>query len=45
MKIAYMLIETGAKVGGVADRIVRKDLVHFKEWPELWDKLRVGISS
>ena len=38
MKIASLLIENGASVEGVADRIV-------KEWPELWDKLRVGISS
>ena len=45
LEIASMLVEAGADVRGVVDHLRLEDLQRFEDFPELWDKLRVGISE
>ncbi|KAL3298960.1 ankyrin repeat-containing protein [Colletotrichum asianum] len=44
LEIASMLIERGASVEGAADHLRIEDLAKFENFPQLWDKLRVGIT-
>ncbi|KAK1991874.1 ankyrin, partial [Colletotrichum falcatum] len=45
LEIAWMLVERGASVEGVANHLRLQDVVNsFGEFPELWDKLRAGIT-
>ena len=44
MGIAQVLVDHGAEVEGVVDRLSLADVLRFEAWEELWDKLRVGIT-
>ncbi|KAH0439925.1 hypothetical protein CcaCcLH18_02642 [Colletotrichum camelliae] len=44
LDIASMLIENGASVEGVADHLRLEHIAKFEDFPQLWDKLRVGIT-
>lgn len=44
LEIASMLIERGASIEGVANHLRPKDVTKFEDVPQLWDKLRVGIT-
>lgn len=45
LRIAEMLVESGADVANVANHICLEDLVEFEGHEELWDMLRKGISE
>jgi ankyrin repeat protein len=45
LEIASLLVENGASVEGVADHLIFEDIQRFEEFPQLWDKLRAGISD
>ncbi|KAI9150385.1 Serine/threonine-protein phosphatase 6 regulatory ankyrin repeat subunit B [Paramyrothecium foliicola] len=45
LNIASMLVEHGAAVDGVADHLGFDDIRRFEKYPDLWDKLRVGIKD
>jgi ankyrin repeat protein len=44
LEIASMLVENGASVQGVADHLIFENIQKFEKFPQLWDKLRAGIS-
>ncbi|KAK8075334.1 hypothetical protein PG997_009997 [Apiospora hydei] len=43
-EMAELLVARGADVAGVADHFTLWDVVQFEESPELWDRLRAGMS-
>ncbi|KAJ7439213.1 hypothetical protein FB451DRAFT_1570045 [Mycena latifolia] len=45
LEIAAMLIERGAEVQGVVDRLGLDDVLSFEGFEDLWDKLRAGVSD
>ncbi|KIY73404.1 ankyrin [Cylindrobasidium torrendii FP15055 ss-10] len=45
LKIAAMLVEHGADVKGVANRITLNDVPKFEGFEELWDSLRAGVTE
>lgn len=45
LEIAQTLVEAGADVSGVANRFKVEDVIRFKGFEDLWDKLRVGITQ
>ncbi|GJD05312.1 hypothetical protein ColKHC_14137 [Colletotrichum higginsianum] len=44
LEIVLMLVNSGASVEGVANHLQLEDIEKFEEFPELWDKLRAGIT-
>lgn len=45
LRCAQLLVDAGASVDGAADWLYLKDVLKFKGFEELWDKLRSGISD
>ncbi|KAJ7111396.1 ankyrin repeat-containing domain protein [Mycena epipterygia] len=45
LEIAAILVESGAEVQGVADRIIFDDVLQFEGFEELWNKLRAGVTD
>ncbi|KAJ7111390.1 ankyrin repeat-containing domain protein [Mycena epipterygia] len=45
LEIAAMLVENGAEVRGVVDRINLDDVLRFEGFEELWNKLRAGVTD
>ncbi|KAJ7439220.1 ankyrin repeat-containing domain protein [Mycena latifolia] len=45
LEIAAMLVERGAEVQGVVDRLGLDDVLSFEGFADLWDKLRAGVSD
>jgi hypothetical protein len=45
LRIARMLIERGASVETVADHLQLSDLVKFEGYEDVWDHVRLGLSS
>ncbi|OBR14690.1 hypothetical protein CH63R_03416 [Colletotrichum higginsianum IMI 349063] len=44
LEIVSMLVNRGASVEGAANHLRVEDIAKFEEFPELWDKLRAGIT-
>ncbi|TQN67642.1 hypothetical protein CSHISOI_07742 [Colletotrichum shisoi] len=42
--IVSMLVNRGASVEGAANHLRVEDIARFEQFPELWDKLRAGIT-
>jgi ankyrin repeat protein len=45
LKVAEILVESGAEVKGVADHITLDEVLKFEGFEELWEKLRRGITE
>lgn len=45
LESAVLLVDHGAKVDGVADHLCLQDLTKFRNFPTLWNKLRLGITK
>ncbi|TLD19052.1 hypothetical protein PspLS_10001 [Pyricularia sp. CBS 133598] len=44
-EIARILMDHGADVAGVANHLELENVLRFREFPDLWDRLRVGVGS
>ncbi|KAI6307324.1 hypothetical protein MCOR29_009744 [Pyricularia oryzae] len=45
LEIAKILMDHGADLAGVADHLYLKDVLRFRGFLDLWDRLRVGVGS
>ncbi|KAJ2931455.1 hypothetical protein H1R20_g5590, partial [Candolleomyces eurysporus] len=45
MRIAQILVDSGAAIEGVVDHLSIADVLRFEAWEELWNTLRVGITQ